>query len=415
MQDTELITKKQKLRTLAGKIKWQIISLLLFSFDSMVLSTIRSADATKNKGPKKRLVFIRMDAIGDFILWTSSLEGFLTLYPKHEYNWTLVGNALWTDLAKELGVFDEIFPVESNLFGQPRGVKYRKSILAQLKRAPADVVIHPTHSRDFSTGDALARAIPAEMKIASMGDNANASPWQKAIGNRFYSQILPVKNSSPKNPTMELMRSAEFLSALSGKTIKATKPDLRKVSLGLHCDLPKEPYFVIFPGAGWRHREWGFEKFTEVAKDLQQKYGWLCVFCGSDKDRENFSSSIRNSDLRNLNRTGETTLTELIGLIANAKAVVANETSAAHIGAACHVPTVCITGGGHYNRFAPWRIELEDLLDLSCVAVPMPCFNCNWNCIYSLRKDNPKPTPCIANIEAKQVIQRVHQAIEESI
>ena len=424
MQNFELITVKQKLRGLAYKIKWQIVTLLFFFLDSMVLATIGT---TKGKDPrqKKRLVFIRTDAIGDFILWTASIEDLLELYPKDEYSWTLVGSAVWTDLAKELLVFDEIVPIESGNFSRPRNVRYRYTTLARLRQISADIVIHPTHSRDFSTGDAVARAIRAKMKIASAGDYANVNAWQKAVGNRFYSKIVPLKSGlDSKNPTMELIRSAEFLSALSGKPIKSKMPDLRKIASKLPIEILKLPedmsmlpsnelYFVIFPGAGWRHREWGFEKFNHVANDLQKKYGWVCVFCGSEQDRKIFSSDIESAGLKQINLMGQTNLLELISVIANAKLIVTNETSAAHIGAACRVPTVCVAGGGHYGRFVPWKTEVATARsELSCVSLSMPCFNCNWQCIYKLSGDNP--VPCIANIEPEHVIQRVHQILVES-
>ncbi len=154
------------------------------------------------------------------------------------------------------------------------------------------------------------------------------------------------------------------------------------------------------PGAGWERREWGVERFIEASDRIQQQKGWLAVWAGSEAEEKRFSHLVQKSRVRSHDRMGKTSVLELLGLIAGAEMVLCNETGGAHLAAACSVPSLVITGGGHFERFAPWGA-------MRVLAKRMPCFGCNWHCIYPFTKR--KPVPCIDGIELEQVVQAVHE------
>ena len=71
-------------------------------------------------------------------------------------------------------------------------------------------------------------------------------------------------------------------------------------------------------------------------------------------------------------------LAEHVALISLSPAVLTMETAHAHIAGALGVPAVVITGGGHYGIFAPWA----ESQNFRWLVNPLPCFGCNWRCIY---------------------------------
>ena len=343
------------------------------------------------------LLLVRLDAIGDFVLWLDAAKEFRSLYPNKRI--TLCVNSVVYDLAKVLPYWDEVVEVDVKRFG--RDLIFRFKLLRQLRRRGFDTVIQPTFSRVFLQGDAVVRATGAKHRIGSIGDLTNSHPILKRIADAWYSRLVPAASGQ----MMELERNAEFTRNLSGRVFSACLPVLPEL-----VDLPEglkaqSPYFILFPGASWVGRQWPVARFAQVASTLHETKGWIPVLCGGPSDRLVCQSVIDQSGVPcAVNLAGLTPLTGLTELVRSASLLVSNETSAAHIAIAVSTPTVCVLGGGHYGRFMPYPSDIGD--GKSVVAIyKMPCFNCNWHCTQPHTADGP--VPCISNVTVKSVLERV--------
>ena len=99
---------------------------------------------------------------------------------------------------------------------------------------------------------------------------------------------------------------------------------------------------------------------------------------------------------------------DLPAVIGKAKLVITNDTGTVHIAAALRVPTVCIVGGGHFGRFLPYPEEARDVgIRVEALHHPLPCFNCNWKCIYPVRYF--EPAPCVSNVSVDSVWMSIKQ------
>ncbi len=381
----------------------QIWAVALYGFDSIVLLARRifPAHLPNKVNGRPRIVMIRPDALGDVILWSSAFTILQELYPRSTYQWVWVGNPAWFDLVDLFGVFEEKIRVDPTRFRSLSGLLYRAATLWQIARAKADLVLHPVRSREFTVGDALARAFNSPVKVASSGDTVNSAGWRLGLADRAYSDLL-----SWTGPSHELEFTKRFLNHLGRNRISARKdtefaPDLRPLLDRTHpaIDLAGRDYFVVLPGAGWTGREWGILNFLEAALQIQNSKGWLCIWAGSSVDKERHSSIVaKHGGMNNLNLMGKTSLPELLELIGGARMILTNETGSAHLGAACSIPTVAVTGGGHFGRFAPWGT-------IRAVHHKLPCYGCDWNCIYPPKKG--QPVPCIVGVQIEQVLESV--------
>jgi ADP-heptose:LPS heptosyltransferase len=355
--------------------------------------------------PKKKVLIIRLDAIGDFILWLDAAQEIRKLYPPEAYEITLLGNHDWTSLAMELPWFDEVWPLKRR--------KYRVNpiycikILSKVHRAGFDLVINPTYSREFKYSDIFAKASGAQERIGSQGDFERIRKWQKYIGNRWYTRLIHAQ----EEPLMELERNAEFVRGLGAENFLAGVPEL-PVSSGVPDGFNAHDYFVIFPGAGAVARQWPMRNFAEIAEKVHRKTGWRGIICGGPDDESLGKNITAETDAPLDNWAGRTSLPELVAIIAEARLVVANETSAVHIAAAVSVPAVCIFGGGHFGRFMPYRIEVKANRPLPVpVVFRMDCFGCKWlHCHYASKKETP---PCICNIPVDTVWSAVSDILEK--
>jgi ADP-heptose:LPS heptosyltransferase len=145
----------------------------------------------KDEGhPTKNLVIIRLDAIGDYILFRNSLAVLKNSSCFQSYNFTMIGNVLWRDLAlyfddKHIDRFlwIDVKKFRKNFF-------YRLQILLKVADTSYDLGLQPTYSRIFSDGDSIMRALRATKKIGFTGNFSNGPEWEYKFPNRFYNELF---------------------------------------------------------------------------------------------------------------------------------------------------------------------------------------------------------------------------------
>jgi ADP-heptose:LPS heptosyltransferase len=366
---------------------------LMFCFDGLLLTDVR---------PKKDIVLIRLDAIGDFIVWLDSAKEFRGIYPTERI--VLIANSAWASLAKTMPYWDEVLsldPVRFSRFGS-----YRIEWLKKISSYGFRIAIHPANSRMSSVGDSVVRATQAQEKIAPARDLLNLilSARERDIVARWYTKIFPPAPGC----IGELERNTDFLNKLTGtENYKTSIP--RLVTSIPPCNLGN--YFVVVPGAAWQGRMWEASKFCRVIVAIREKFGLKPVLCGSILEKSLCQNIVDEVKGDAVNMAGDTSLNELADLINGAHLVVTNETSAVHFAAATGTPSVCIVGGGHFGRFVPYPEHLTGKKPI-VVNHSMSCYNCNWNCTERHAKGNS--VPCIEKISVKDVLIAVEKALDHN-
>ncbi len=348
---------------------------------------------------KKRVLLIRLDAIGDFILWLDAAKDLRKLYPQGQFELVLLGNERWTSLAQDLPYFDRVWSL--NILRFINNSVYRFKMLRKVRQTGFDIVIQPTFSRVFLTGDAIARISGAGEKIAFQGDYSNIKPWQKRISDKWHTRII----TSDNKPLMELVRNAEFMRGLGLKNFYADVPDLM-VQAPLPESLRDADYYVLFPGAGFDMKRWPTSSFARLAQKIYQATGWLGIICGGKGEEVLGKELMESTNVPIQDWTGCTSLKELAVIISRAHLLIGNDTGAVHIAAAVSTPAICILGGGHYGRFIPYQLEGETAKPLPVpVTHEMDCFGCDWQCIYNVPPG--EAVPCIKHVSVEAVWKEV--------
>ncbi len=352
------------------------------------------------------ILLIRLDAIGDAILWFDSARHFRDIYPGRHI--TLLANVIWAPLAKELDYFDDVITVDTSVYSGRQ--KYFRHLLLDFfwyRKWRASIVIHPTLSRTFFA-DCIARWISSPIKIAAQGNNANYRQRLNRIPGfgysdslKWYSEIIEI------TPTrMELTSNAAFVSRLAKRPIQPEIPNLKSLIFDNGLGLPSV-YIVVVPGAGNRSRCWPIEHFEAVCSILPGTIS--IVVCGTASEQPLTAHLMKRVTIpdRVIDLTGKTTLKEMLSVIASAALVIANESSAIHIAAGLQIPSIVITGGGHFGRFLPY--EPTNSYAPHVIHYPMDCFGCNWNCIFPHSQNST--WPCISNVSVKRVIHQVNDIL----
>ena len=350
----------------------------------------------RSRADSNSVMLVRLDVIGDFILWLNAAKEFRTLFPEKKI--VLYANSSWAELAERLNHWDEVVSVDMKKLRTDDS--YRLKVFKKIHRRGFNIAIQPTFSREYM-GDMLLRASSARVRIGSEGDVSNIHKTQKRIADTWYTELIKACSAQ----TMELQRNAEFMRGIGLSTFKADVPCIDPL-LELPANLSiKEPYVVIVPGASWVPRMWPLGNFAALIKRVNVKSDFKFVLCGSPDEYELCEQLSQLCGLENIkNFAGKTTLSQLVEVIRHAQFVFANETSSIHIATATQTPSFCILGGGHFGRFLPYKIqEVAPRVLPQVMSYSMECFQCNWNCIHIT--DHKQTVPCIKEIEADKVVK----------
>ncbi|HUI30970.1 MAG TPA: glycosyltransferase family 9 protein [Candidatus Acidoferrales bacterium] len=334
--------------------RYYIRVLFYFTYDFAFLLWRKVSEKKSGTGnPEKRpeMLIVRLDAIGDYVLFRNFLNSIRHSNRFSGHRITLCGNEVWKDLALDLdsGSVDDFIWINRREFKS--SLSYRWSILSAIRAKDYDVVVQPVMSREFLYGDPVVRLARAREKIGATGDTVASSFIAKFISDRFYHKLIP---SLPRT-TFEFMRNKSFIESLLDETINVEHTSIQLTSGPMKVTLPPTNYMVVFPGAGRKWRRWSPENFALVARHGCEKYNFGVALAGSGADRP-YTNEVasRLKDFQVLDYTGKLSLVELACLLSSASLALVNDTGALHIAVAVGCPVVCVSNGNSYLRFVPY-------------------------------------------------------------
>ena len=322
-----------------------LLKYMIFSLCSFFLQNA-------SKLNRKTLILIRLDAIGDYILFRNYIEILKDEYK--EYKITLVGNVAWKAIAEELDneFIDKFIWIDRNKFG--KNLIYRCGKLKEIIKEGYEIVLNPTYSRTFYVDDCIVNLINAKEKIGSSGDLSNIKKWQKNISDKYYTKLIPAK----KEIIFEFYRNKEFFENLFNKKVDIVKPTIKLEDKKLDFELPKK-YAILFIGASADYRKWNIERFVEIGKYIKEKYNYDIVVCGGPTDKKDVKKFKRIADYEYIEMVGKTSLVDFLYIIYNGNLMITNETSAPHFAVALEMTNIfVISNGNHYGRFTPYPKEI---------------------------------------------------------
>ena len=348
------------------------------------------------RATQNRLLIIKADAIGDYILFRSFIELVKNSDKFKGHRIDLLGNKLWQDIALTYDrqfVNNFIFLNLDDLYTAPLQTL---KLGWRLFRSNYQTVLQPTYTRTFA-GDGVAALTGSGNIIGFESDLEGILLRYKTKTDKFYKVLVP----DTTNIRFEFDRTRFFF-----ETVLRQKLDIQKPHLPVEKNAADT--IIIFPGAGITKRSWEPGKFLELIQLIIKHTSKQIILAGGPAERQTgelLTRALPAATVTNL--IGQTSLTGLIGLIADAALVISNETSAVHIAAAAGTKAICILGGGHFGRFAPYPENIQNAP--LCLFEKMACFNYNWQCIYKTAEN--EPYPCIAMVSLEKVWVEVQAAL----
>lgn len=114
-------------------------------------------------------------------------------------------------------------------------------------------------------------------------------------------------------------------------------PDIKSFTFQL-SNVPEGNYIAIHPNAGWKAKEWNFNKFIQLGKALHEKFNILFILPAGKK---NYQTQLESEKLPFIISSD---FQELIYTIKNSILLIGNDSGPVHIASLFNVPTFTIYG-----------------------------------------------------------------------
>jgi ADP-heptose:LPS heptosyltransferase len=346
--------KDQVQRTMA-RIYLRYVSVLF-----CVIAAISLMFKRPGKKAEKRLLILKPDAIGDYILFRNFLKVIRESEKYRDHHVTFCGNAAYREFAVHFdsGVVDEFIWIDKNriYLDLPYYVRLARDLYHQYS-----VTIHASRSRELLFDYVAKISSPVE-RISHNGDTVNILLPYKRISDRWYSRLI----WSGDLFSFEFDANKNFYETLLEQPVSFIKPFLENADdTGAGTEGLPQNFAAIFPGAQLPFRRWSTANFASVCDFIQQKYQLEVVILGGNPDQKLAGEIMQLSHHKLVDLTGKTPLKHLPAVISKARLLVTNDTMAVHIGAAMGIPVVVISQMNHYGRFVPYPHEKG--INMQCV------------------------------------------------
>lgn len=314
------------------------------------------AKTGRRSQPARRLLIVRTDEIGDYMLWRKFLPLMAAHYRAMGYEVHFLGNSSWKSIYELLdhGVADQTIWMNKTAF--KKNLNYRYQLLKQVYGYCYETVVNPIFSRDKRNDDAIVRAAGARYRIGMRANPEAVKSYEQGYDRHLYTTLF----DHPEKPLFEFYRNRLFTEYITGKPAAVTNTRVQSELLpALPAGLPAQ-YFVVFPGSRSSSRIWDVAHFITVSNYLFETYGYTAVLCGGPGDQpytDAFETAYRHPLV---NLSGKTSLPQLLSVLSAAKCLLSVDTGSVHLAAAVGCTVFGVFNGSQYKRFAPYPTEVAE-------------------------------------------------------
>ncbi|MCZ6704034.1 MAG: hypothetical protein O6940_13475 [Ignavibacteria bacterium] len=335
------------------KKRMYIVNKMIFIVHIMLFTILKLRFVQKQKNT---LLLVRLDKIGDYILFRNFIEVIAKSDKYKGYDIFLCGNISWKELSEKLDskYINKFIWINRIQFRNSFYYKWEK--MKEVNSLGCEMAIESTYSREYLYGDSIIAASNATKRIGTSGELIpKIMLKRKIVYNKLFTNII---QANPRNK-FEFFRNKEFFEQILNEPITLTKTSLITDSFSSTYNF-QEKYVLMAPGAGEEKRIWSPENFSKLINFITDQKSLNIILVGSHSELKItriILTKIKNKK-KVIDVTGKTSLIDLVLLIKNASLVITHDTGTLHISGAFNKKTVCLSNGMHYNRFVPYPKNL---------------------------------------------------------
>jgi lipopolysaccharide heptosyltransferase I len=278
----------------------------------------------------RRIGLIKPSAFGDIVHSLPVLTALRRRYPGAYIAWVI--NRAYEPLLRDHPHLDAVIPFDRGLLrhGWLSAVGRYFRFLDELRAQRFDLVID---LQGLLRSGIMCAATGARRRVGLRSAREGAS-W-------FYTDVLDRTDGECGHAVDRYWRVAEELGVGDGPPVchVPVAEDARRWVEQTLGELPR-PWLMLGVGSRWQTKRWPPEHYADLARLAQSHFGGTVFFVGgADEKHLSQATAVRLAGPRR-DLTGETTLPQLVALLAQADVMVANDTGPLHLAAALGRPVI---------------------------------------------------------------------------
>lgn len=294
----------------------------------------------QNEISEKKLAIVRLDDIGDYLLWRNFIEVYKQSERYKNYKVTLIGNVVWKNIfdAFDSHAVDETIWVNKQQYLSNE--EYRKDLWRQIRKQKFETIICPSRTRPLLLDDLIVLASGSKNRMACNNSYATFH-WNK-VSDATYTDLFPANNDQH-----EFFFNRNFASYVSGIDLKIQLTFLPITGSNI---FPKQ--VICFIGAAAKSKTWPLKYWIALVKQLQLN-GFEPLLSGGKNEMQIADKIVIATQAKSI--VGQTNLEETLLAIARSEAVITGDTMAAHAAVSLKKPTVILANGVNAKRFVAYE------------------------------------------------------------
>ncbi len=296
---------------------------------------------------RPKLLIIRLDDIGDYLLFRNQLPSYRAADRWKDHHFTLLGNGSWREFFEAFdsdAVDDVIWVNKAEALTSPG---YRLELWRRLRAQAFETVIAPSRTRPLLLDDLCMLAAAPERAIGAVNTYMHRS-WNQVSDGLYQELFRPASVH-----VHEFLFNGEFAAWCCGRRFEIGRPRIDLTIASVPSREPGTPYIVCFVGAATRSKRWPVHRWVQFI-ELYRRNCPGRVFVAGNSRKEIEAATLIEARTGAQSIAGRVSLLELLSCVAGARGVISNDTMAAHLGVSCDRPTVIVANGVNYERFTDY-------------------------------------------------------------
>jgi len=295
------------------------------------------------------LLVVRLGSLGDLVHALPAVAALREAHPDRPIDWLV--DAVHRPLLARVPVVSSVVTLRD------RTARAWLAARAELSRRHYDVAV------DFQglIKSAMLARLSGARHVAGFARDGLREPAAAV----FYSKRVP--GGEGGHVIQKNLKLAASLGAAAGPLRFPIRVDDSPVVDTL-AGLGGAGFAIINPGAAWPNKRWPPDRFGQVAAAIRERHGLVPVVLWGPGERAIADAVVAASNTAAV-LAPETTLDDLVDVMARARLVVSGDTGPTHIAGAFGVPIVALFGPTDASRNGPWDpadVTLGDYAACSC-------------------------------------------------
>ena len=290
----------------------------------------------------KRILIVRLSAIGDCILSVPVLNAIRRNFPDARIGWAIESAA--SQLIHGHAALDDMFVVPKRAFQSPRALW---TLASQLRAWKPDITID---LQGLTKSSLLAWLSGANSRLGFHRDQFDGRELSCFLNNRLYKP----ESEHIVDRSLELLR----LLGVNDNSVSFDLPeqdnDAKFAERTLRSRQLEGRFAIINVGAGWVSKIWPSDRYASIARHLGDNWGTPSVVVWSGQQEKQAAYQVVVESGGHATLSPPTTLTQLGSLIRRASLFVGSDTGPMHLSVALGTPTIGMIGPMPIERVCPY-------------------------------------------------------------